>query len=114
MHAHLKSRTFVTAVLVSAFVVAASVLTSTPSAAQRRARPATNNAEYDLVIRNGRVVDGTGRRAFKADVAVRGDRVVRLGTVPADARAKRTIDADGLVVAPGFIDMLGQSEQYVL
>jgi dihydroorotase/N-acyl-D-amino-acid deacylase len=69
---------------------------------------------YDLIIRNGRVVDGTGRRAFKADVAVRGDRVVRVGSVPAGAKAARTIDAAGLIVAPGFIDMLGQSEQYVL
>src|SRR5215208_282032 len=108
MHAHLK---FVSAVLVVTFLVAAGHVTSTPSAAQRRTRP---DAEYDLVIRGGRVVDGTGRRAFKADVAVRGDRVVRVGTMPTNARAKRTIDADGLVVAPGFIDMLGQSEQYVL
>ncbi|HEX7957440.1 MAG TPA: D-aminoacylase, partial [Pyrinomonadaceae bacterium] len=82
--------------------------------AQRRARPSNVQSEYDLVIRNGRVVDGTGRRAFRADVAVRGDRVVRVGSVPASARAKRTVDAAGLVVAPGFIDMLGQSEQYVL
>ncbi len=111
MHALVK---FVSALLVVNCLVAASLLTSPSSAAQRRARPLTKEAGYDLVIRNGRVVDGTGRRAFKADVAVRGDRVVRVGNVPADARAKRTVDAAGLVVAPGFIDMLGQSEQYVL
>ncbi|HEX8720413.1 MAG TPA: D-aminoacylase [Pyrinomonadaceae bacterium] len=81
---------------------------------RRRATPPAASAEYDLVIRGGRVVDGTGRRAFVADVAVRGDRVVRVGAVAADARARRTVDARGLVVAPGFIDMLGQSEQYVL
>jgi dihydroorotase/N-acyl-D-amino-acid deacylase len=111
MHAHVK---FVSAALIIACLVAAGLVTSTPSAAQRRARPATPDAEYDLVIRGGRVVDGTGRRAFRADVAVRGDRVVRVGALPANARAKRTIDAAGLVVAPGFIDLLGQSEQYVL
>ncbi|HEX7316085.1 MAG TPA: D-aminoacylase [Pyrinomonadaceae bacterium] len=112
MHALAKSRTFVSTILIIAFLIT-SVVTSTHSAAQRRTRP-TSEAEYDLLIRNGRVVDGTGRRAFNADVAVRGDRVVRVGNVPTGAKAKRTIDATGLVVAPGFIDMLGQSEQYVL
>ncbi|HWS86078.1 MAG TPA: D-aminoacylase [Pyrinomonadaceae bacterium] len=98
----------------TACLVAAGLFTSNPTAAQRRARATNPDAVYDLVIRGGRVVDGTGRRAFRADVAVRGDRVVRVGSVPASARAKRTVDAAGLVVAPGFIDMLGQSEQYVL
>jgi N-acyl-D-amino-acid deacylase len=105
---------FVSAVLVILLLVAAGLATSRPSAAQRRSRAAAPAAEYDLVIRGGRVVDGTGRRAFRADVAVRGDRVVRVGAVPAGARTRRTIDAAGLVVAPGFIDMLGQSEQNVL
>ncbi len=111
MHPFLK---FVGAFLIIVCLVAASLVTSTSSSAQRRARPLTNEAGYDLVIRNGRVVDGTGRRAFAADVGVRGDRVVRVGRIPEGARAKRTVDARGLVVAPGFIDMLGQSEQYVL
>ena len=114
MQALLKSRTFVSAVIVAACLAAASLPAPAPSAAQRRARPAADDAVYDLIIRNGRVVDGTGRRAFKADVAVRGDRVVRVGNLPAGAKAARTIDAAGLIVAPGFIDMLGQSEQYVL
>ncbi|MET0648760.1 MAG: D-aminoacylase [Pyrinomonadaceae bacterium] len=114
MHALVKNRISVSTILIIACLVAASLVTPRPSAAQRRARTATNEAEYDLVIRGGRVVDGTGRRAFRADVAVRGDRIVRVGNVPASARARRTIDAAGLVVAPGFIDMLGQSEHYVL
>src|SRR5215212_5622107 len=114
MHALVKNKTFVSAILIINCLVAASLITSRPSAAQRRTRAAPPGAEYDLVIRGGRVVDGTGRRAFKADVGLRGDRVVRVGAIPAGARAKRTIDASGLVVAPGFIDMLGQSEQYVL
>lgn len=70
--------------------------------------------EYDLLIRNGLVIDGTGRAGFHADVAVRDDRIAAIGRIPDSARARRTIDARGLVVAPGFIDMLGQSEQYLL
>ena len=69
--------------------------------------------EYDLIIRHGRVVDGSGRPGFTADVAIKNDRIARIGNLRG-ARAAREIDARGQVVAPGFIDMLGQSEQYVL
>lgn len=64
---------------------------------------------YDLVIRNGRVVDGTGNPWFHGDVAVRGDRMIAVGRIP-NATAKREIDAKGLVVAPGFIDMHSHSD----
>lgn len=57
---------------------------------------------YDLVIRNGRVVDGSGMPTFTADVAVKGDRIVRIGRV--EQPGAREIDASGKVVAPGFID----------
>jgi dihydroorotase/N-acyl-D-amino-acid deacylase len=79
-------------------------------------RPLISNAappEYDIIIRNGRVIDGSGRPAFKADVAINADRIVRIGNLRG-AVAKRDIDAQGQVVAPGFIDMLGQSEQFLL
>ncbi|HEV8141080.1 MAG TPA: D-aminoacylase [Pyrinomonadaceae bacterium] len=69
--------------------------------------------EYDIIIRNGQVVDGTGGPGFKADIAIKDDRIARIGNL-AGAKTKREIDARGQVVAPGFIDMLGQSEQYVL
>jgi dihydroorotase/N-acyl-D-amino-acid deacylase len=69
--------------------------------------------EYDIIIRNGRVIDGSGRPAYRADVAINGDRIEEIGSLRS-ARAKREIDARGQVVAPGFIDMLGQSEQFVL
>ncbi len=65
--------------------------------------------QYDLLIRNGRVIDGTGRGGYMADVAIKGDRIARIGKLK-NARARRVIDARGLVVAPGFIDLLGQSE----
>jgi dihydroorotase/N-acyl-D-amino-acid deacylase len=68
---------------------------------------------YDLLIKGGTIVDGSGRPRYRADVAIQGDRIVRIGKLPA-ATAKRVIDARGLAVTPGFIDMLGQSETYVL
>ncbi|HEU4869937.1 MAG TPA: D-aminoacylase, partial [Pyrinomonadaceae bacterium] len=71
------------------------------------------SSQFDLVIRGGKIVDGSGRAAYTADVAIKDDRIVKIGNL-AQATATRTIDARGLVVAPGFIDMLGQSETYVL
>ena len=70
----------------------------------------------DLVFEGGRVVDGTGAPAVAADVAVRGGRIAAVGPLPEarKARARRRVDARGLVVAPGFIDLLGQSEYNVL
>jgi len=69
--------------------------------------------EYDLIIRNGRVIDGSGRPAFPADIAIKDDRIAHIGNL-SGARARRVIDARGQVVAPGFIDMLGQSETFLL
>ncbi|MGE5276798.1 MAG: N-acyl-D-amino-acid deacylase family protein [Acidobacteriota bacterium] len=69
--------------------------------------------EYDLLFRGGRVVDGSGAPWFAADVAVRGGRIAAVGKLDA-ARARRVVDATGLIVAPGFIDLLGQSEYNVL
>ena len=70
--------------------------------------------QYDILIRNGIVVDGTGNPWIYADVGVTGDRITVLGHAPTNASAKHTIDAKGLVVAPGFIDMLEQSEWNLL
>src|SRR6266478_7763750 len=57
---------------------------------------------YDLLIKNGRVIDGSGTPAFRGDVAVRNGKIAEIGKLR--GAATRTIDADGLVVAPGFID----------
>src|SRR5688500_4075348 len=80
----------------------------TPAAA-----PAPAAATYDLLIRNGLIVDGTGSPWYRGDVAVRGDRVAAVGQLRG-ARARDTIDATGLVVSPGWIDMLGHSEYPLL
>ncbi|MFN2517243.1 MAG: amidohydrolase family protein, partial [Pyrinomonadaceae bacterium] len=73
----------------------------------------TSAPQYDLLIKNGRVIDGSGRAGYDADVAIKGDRIVRIGKFKNTA-AERVIDAAGMVVAPGFIDMLGQSEIHLL
>src|SRR6202140_112499 len=74
---------------------------------------AAASAPYDLVIRNGHVIDGTGSPWYAADIGIRGGKIAAIGRL-ADAAAKRTIDAHGMVVSPGFIDMLGQSEMTIL
>lgn len=73
----------------------------------------TTAPQYDLIIRNGYIVDGSGRAGYRADVAIKDDKIARIGRL-STASAKRTIDARGMVVAPGFIDMLGQSETFLL
>ena len=77
------------------------------------ARAQAPPAEYDLIFRGGRVVDGSGAPWFAADVAVRGGKIAAVGRLDG-ARARRVIDATGLYIAPGFIDLLGQSEYNVL
>jgi dihydroorotase/N-acyl-D-amino-acid deacylase len=71
------------------------------------------SAPYDVVIRNGHIIDGTGSPWYAGDVGIRDGRIAAIGRL-ASASAKRTIDAHGMVVAPGFIDMLGQSELTIL
>ena len=68
---------------------------------------------YDVVIRHGHIVDGTGSPWYAGDIGIRGGRIAAIGNLEG-APAKRSIDARGMVVAPGFIDMLGQSELTIL
>jgi dihydroorotase/N-acyl-D-amino-acid deacylase len=68
---------------------------------------------YDLVIRNGHIIDGTGSPWYSGDIAIENGRIAAIGEI-AQSAGRRTIDAHGMTVAPGFIDMLGQSELTIL
>ncbi|MFL5533113.1 MAG: amidohydrolase family protein [Gemmatimonadales bacterium] len=83
------------------------LITGTPSLLACQQKP------YDLVIRNGHIVDGTGSPWYAGDIAIRDGRIAAVGPV-LGAKAGKTIDAHGMVVAPGFIDMLGQSDLTIL
>ena len=83
----------------SLFVLSATTLTQSP--------------DFDILIRGGQVLDGTGAPPVRADVGIRGGRIAEIGSFPARA-AKRTIDAAGLTVAPGFIDLHTHSEMPLL
>ncbi len=69
--------------------------------------------QFDLLIRNGHIIDGTGSPWYSADIGIRAGRIAAIGHL-GGAHATKTIDARGMVVAPGFIDMLGQSEATIL
>jgi N-acyl-D-aspartate/D-glutamate deacylase len=68
---------------------------------------------FDLVIRNGRIVDGTGSPWYSGDMAIAAGRIAAIGRL-GEVQSRKVIDAHGLIVAPGFIDMLGQSELTIL
>src|SRR2546421_4546557 len=75
--------------------------------------PARRNDSSDLILKGGWIVDGSGNPRYQGDVALRGDRIAAVGFL-GSATARETLDVRGLVVAPGFIDMMGQSEINVL
>src|SRR5271154_2698546 len=68
--------------------------------------------KYDIVIRHGRILDGTGSPWVAADVAIAGGRFVKIGKI--EGKGKREIDAKGLYVSPGWIDVMDQSAEVLL
>ncbi len=77
--------------------------------------PATSESSqgFDIVITNGHIIDGSGSPWYSGDLGILDGKIAAIGNLAAASR-KRTIDARGKVVAPGFIDMLGQSELTIL
>src|SRR5205809_2368132 len=90
-----------------ALIAVAALIVAVPAAQQRQ------TTQFDALISNGRIVDGTGAPWYRGDLAIVGDRIAAIGQL-GDAPAALRIDGTDLVVAPGFIDLLGQSEFNVL
>lgn len=76
-------------------------------------RKPENRRSYDLIISDGRIIDGTGNPWFRGDIGIQGDRIAAIGNL-GTAEALRRIDANDRAVAPGFIDMMGTSDTEVL
>src|SRR5207244_9810483 len=72
----------------------------------------TSRPTYDIVIRNGMIYDGSGGEAVRGDVAINGDRIASVGRV--DGAGKTEIDAHGLAVAPGFINIMSQAQESLI
>ena len=93
-------------------VLSALAITLTAACASVPRGPAATR--YDVLITNARIVDGTGNPWYRGSVATIGDRIAYVGPLISGLNARRVIDANGQVVAPGFIDMLGHSEFVIL
>lgn len=101
-------------ICVVTLLVATATVAGVRSMARDRARQRADATDsYDVIIRGGHILDGTGNPWYADDIGIRGDKIAAIGKL-GDATAKQTIDATGKIVAPGFIDMLGQSETSLL
>jgi hypothetical protein len=88
-------------------------LTIMSSMSAKQPSPSTPEGNFDVIIRNGTVYDGTGAEPRQADIAIRGDRIAGIGDFKS-AKANSVIDAKGLAVAPGFINMLSWSTESLI
>jgi dihydroorotase/N-acyl-D-amino-acid deacylase len=98
---------------IAILVITASISLSRIVAAQTQAQPTQNDSTFDVIIRNGHILDGSGNPWFAADIGIKDGRIAAIGKLNG-ARATKVIDATNRIVSPGFIDMLGQSEYPLL
>ena len=99
--------------LVLLYLVASAAVFSLPLAGAVEASPSNSAQVFDVLIKGGTVYDGSGAEGRVADVAIRGDRIAGVGNFE-NSQAKRVIDAHGLAVAPGFINMLSWSTESLI
>lgn len=95
---------------IAALTIAAAMLTAGKAPAQTRV---SSDQNFDVIIRNGHILDGSGNPWYAADIGIKGDRIAAIGKLDG-VQAGKVIDASGQIVSPGFIDMLGQSEYPML
>src|ERR1017187_3839732 len=93
--------------------LAAVLFTISPSAQSHESVPVDDQQIFDVVIVNGHIIDGTGSPWYSGEVGIRAGHIAAIGNLD-EAPRRQTIDAHGMIVAPGFIDMLGQSELTML
>ena len=89
------------------------LLVSLTATAQRQPRVTSNAQSFDIIIRGGTVYDGTGRPPKRTDVGIKGDRIAAVGDL-SRATAPTIVEAKGLAVAPGFVNMLSHSESSLI
>jgi dihydroorotase/N-acyl-D-amino-acid deacylase len=100
--------------LAASLLVIAQIASRANAAGHRALNSADFSSQsFDIVIFNGHVIDGSGNPWYAADIGIRDERIAAIGKL-SGATAGKVIDADGQIVSPGFIDMLGQSEMSLL
>ncbi|MGB0035160.1 MAG: D-aminoacylase [Candidatus Acidiferrales bacterium] len=99
--------------LCALFAVCGALIASSSSNAEKGFARPDASAPFDILIRNGHILDGSGGPWYAADIGIRGDRIAAIGKLDG-ASAQRVLDATGRIISPGFIDMLGQSETALL
>ena len=103
-----------TPIVSKGFLLAVLCLTTTASAQDSPGTPSrVMRPHYDVLIQNGVIYDGSGKPPFRGEVAIQGDSIVAVGRLKS-VRAKAKIDATGLAVAPGFINMLSQADDSLI